>query len=75
MTRRPRRKGRAAGRYADGLPARVCGHETLAFLLALNQAVAEREKAGEPVTAPGLPPCVEDPKPFITDDCIRVDEN
>ncbi len=44
--------------------------EPLAFLLVLNKAVADREAAGQPVTAPGLPPCVTDAKPFTTDDCI-----
>jgi hypothetical protein len=31
-----------------------------------------KEAGGQPVTAPGLPPCVTDPAPFITEDCIRV---
>lgn len=46
--------------------------DPLAFLLDLNQQVAEREGQLLPVTGPGLPPCVNDPKSFITDDCIRV---
>jgi len=45
--------------------------DILAFLLALNKHVADREAAGQPVTAPGLPPCVTDPGQFITDDCIQ----
>jgi hypothetical protein len=45
--------------------------DVLAFLLALNGTVAAREAAGEPVTAPGLPPCVTDPAPFVTADCIQ----
>jgi hypothetical protein len=54
-------------RAAYGMKAK---DDPLAFLLALNKAVAEREAAGQPVTAPGLPPCVSDPAPFITTDCI-----
>jgi hypothetical protein len=47
--------------------------DILAFLLALNHEVAAREERGEPVVGPGLPPCVKDPAPFITDDCIRAE--
>jgi len=43
---------------------------SLAFLLALNKTVAAQEAEGQSVTAPGLPPCVTDPAPFITADCI-----
>ena len=46
--------------------------DPLAFLLALNQAVAAREAAGEPVVAPGLPPCVTDAADFVTTDCIAM---
>ncbi len=59
----------AAVRAAYGMKA---GADPLAFLLALNQQVAARAAKGEPVTAPGLPPCVSDSGPFVTDDCIRV---
>ena len=45
--------------------------DLLAQLLELNHAVAAREKAGEPVTAPGVPPSYGDLSPLITDDCIR----
>ena len=62
-----------AVRAAYGMKAK---DDPLAFLLALNHAVAEREVAGEPggepVTAPGLPPCVTDARAFITDDCVRA---
>jgi hypothetical protein len=44
--------------------------DPLAFLLALNHAVSDREKKGEPVVAPGLPPCVSDSGAFVTDDCV-----
>lgn len=58
----------AAVRAAYGMKPNA---DPLAFLLTLNREVAEREKASEPVTAPGLPPCVTDPAPFITTDCIQ----
>ncbi len=47
--------------------------DPLAFLLALNQEVAEREASLRPVVGPGLPPCVRDPSAFITEDCVRVE--
>jgi hypothetical protein len=45
--------------------------DLLSQLLDLNRAVAGREKAGEPVTAPGVPPSYGDPTPLITEDCIK----
>ena len=42
-------------------------------LLALNLEVARREEAGEPVTAPGIPPGYPDPARPVTEDCIRAD--
>jgi hypothetical protein len=33
---------------------------------------ARREEAGEPVTAPGIPPGYPDPARLVTDDCIRA---
>ena len=45
--------------------------DLLAQLLALNLAVAARLEAGEPVTAPGLPPGFPDPARLITPDCIQ----
>lgn len=45
--------------------------DLLAQLLELNQSVAAKEKAGETVTAPGVPPSYGDPKKLITDDCIQ----
>jgi hypothetical protein len=47
--------------------------DLLAQLLALNLEVAQREEAGEPVTAPGIPSAYPDPARLITDDCIRAD--
>jgi hypothetical protein len=43
-----------------------------AQLLALNLDVARREEAGEPVTAPGIPPGYPNPARLVTDDCIRA---
>lgn len=45
--------------------------DLLAQLLALNQSVAAKISAGQPVTAPGLPPIITNSAPFITADCIR----
>lgn len=45
--------------------------DLLAQLLELNLDVAKRIDAGEPVTAPGVPPHYPDPAKLITDDCIR----
>jgi hypothetical protein len=47
--------------------------DPLAFLLALNQDVAEREASMRPVVGPGLPPSVQDHSAFITEDCVRVE--
>ncbi|HEX8322598.1 MAG TPA: DNA methyltransferase [Tepidisphaeraceae bacterium] len=46
--------------------------DLLAQLLELNLAVAAKEKAGEPVTAPGVPASYGDPAALVTDDCIRA---
>ena len=52
-------------------------NDLLAQILELNLDVAAREKAGEPVTAPGIPQSYLDaggkPGNLITDDCIRPD--
>jgi hypothetical protein len=45
--------------------------DLLAQILALNQQVAARIEKGEPVTAPGLPPCLPNPASYITVDCIK----
>ena len=47
--------------------------DLLAQLLALNLEVAGREEAGEPVTAPGIPPGYPDPASLVTEDCICAD--
>ena len=45
--------------------------DLLKQLLDLNKIVAAKERAGEPVTAPGVPSSYGDPSSLITDDCIR----
>jgi len=45
--------------------------DLLAQLLALNRAVAARIDAGEPVSAPGLPPGFPEPQRLVTLDCIQ----
>ena len=45
--------------------------DLLSQLLDLNRAVAAKEKAGEPVTAPGVPSSYGDAAALVTDDCIR----
>ena len=57
-----------AVRAAYGMKSK---EDPLSFLLALNATAADRETCGEPVTAPGLPPCVSDASPFLTTDCIQ----
>lgn len=46
--------------------------DPLAFLLDLNQAVANREDAGEAVGGPGLPPVVKNKDKLVTKDCIAM---
>jgi hypothetical protein len=53
---------------ADGFEPK---QDILAALLALNQTVAARIAAGQPVTAPGMPSDFPDPVALVTDDCIR----
>ena len=45
--------------------------DLLAQLLALNQSVAAKEKAGEKVTPPGVPAAYGDAAALISEDCIR----
>ena len=45
--------------------------DLLAQLLELNLSVAEKEKQGKPVQAPGLPDFVKDKKKFVSGDCVR----
>ena len=46
--------------------------DILAFLLALNQACAAKEAAGEPITPPGLPLPKTEHGASVTEDYIRV---
>jgi len=46
--------------------------DILAFLLALNLDLAEKEANGEEILGPGLPPSIENPAEFITNDCISM---
>ena len=46
--------------------------DLLSQLLNFNAEVSRREEAGEPVTAPGIPPGYPDPARLVTDDCIRA---
>ena len=64
----PGKNPRAAVLAAYGFDAKK---DLLSQLLDLNCSVAERKKAGEWVTAPGIPPSYGDPTSLITDDCIR----
>ncbi len=45
--------------------------DILEQLLALNFEVAARIKAGEPVTAPGIPPDYPEPGELVSDGCIQ----
>ena len=57
----------AAVRIAYGMKPK---DEPLAFLLAMNAELADREATMKPVTGPGLPPCVKDAGEFVTGDCV-----
>jgi len=45
--------------------------DLLAQLLALNLQVAQNEKEGKPVQAPGLPAFVKNKEEYVSDDCVR----
>lgn len=45
--------------------------DLLKQLLDLNHTVAAAEKAGEPVTPPGVPAAYGDPWSLITNNCVR----
>jgi hypothetical protein len=57
----------AAVRSAYDMPLDA---DPLEFLLELNLAYAAKEKAGQQIAAPGLPPSPEAPC-LVTNDCIR----
>jgi hypothetical protein len=56
-----------AVRSAYGMKAK---DDPLAFLLALNAELADREASMRIVVGPGLPPSVKDAAPFVTTDCV-----
>jgi hypothetical protein len=60
----------------DGAVRTSCGmkakNDPLAFLLALNGELAEREASIRPVVGPGLPSSAKDPAEFVTDDCVNL---
>lgn len=58
-----------AVRAAYGMKAK---DDPLAFLLALNGELADREASMRPVVRPGLPPAVKDAADFVTADRIAV---
>ncbi len=47
--------------------------DILSQLLTLNLSVAEKEKKGEKVQAPGLPEFVKNRDSYVSDDCIRFE--
>lgn len=59
----------AAVRKAYNMSAKA---NSLEFLFALNQELADNEASMQRVVGPGLPPTVKDPSEFISDDCIIV---
>ena len=59
-----------AVRAAYGMPNDA---DPLAFLFELNLTLASIEKAGEPITPPGLPLSKTEGAGFVGDDCIRIE--
>ena len=62
----------AAVRAAYGMGK---NEDILTHLLALNHACAEKEKAGEKITPPGLPLPPDEHAAFITTDCIEAPDH
>ena len=58
-----------AVREAYGMPK---GADPLGFLLKLNAEVAAKERAGQAVLGPGLPPTIKNRAMFVTGDCLRL---
>ena len=46
--------------------------DAAAFLLALNQELAQNEATGDAVMGPGLPTGTANPARFVTADCITA---
>ena len=61
----------SAARAAYGMSAT---EDTLAFLLAQNLELADKEAKGEPITPPGLPVPAGEEAEFMSKDCVTVRE-
>ena len=48
------------------------GEDTLAFLLAQNLELADKEATGEQITPPGLPVPAGETAEFMSEDCVTV---
>ena len=48
--------------------------DTLAFLLALNLELADKEAKGDPITPPGLPVPAGEAAECMSKDCVTVPE-
>jgi hypothetical protein len=48
--------------------------DTLAFLLALNLELADKETKGKPITPPGLPVPAGEAAESMSKDCVTVPE-
>jgi hypothetical protein len=59
----------AAVRAAYGMKP---DEDILAFLLKLNLELVEKETKGKAITPPGLPAFVEEPKEFISKNCVDI---
>lgn len=46
--------------------------DILSFLLNLNLQLAEKEAKGEKIVGPGLPPIIDNPSQYITEDCVSM---
>jgi hypothetical protein len=48
--------------------------DILEFILRLNKKCHERELAGKEITPPGLPKFIKDSEKYITQDCVKMEE-
>ena len=46
--------------------------DILSFLLNLNHQLAQKEALGEKIVGPGLPPFIENPIEYISNDCVSM---
>ncbi len=71
----PRPAAEGPRRVGEGAGVRVSsGEDALSQLLTLNQTVAARIKAGESVTAPGIPADYPNPAELVSEGCITPRE-